>query len=268
MYSICNKCYEIYNNPKFAQCPKATCAGEVIHIDELMIPSIIALNKKGYPTSTCCSSHEFGVTHTIDMYGATYTWINFKPNVLTLPSIPDGFELNHLGSGNGDGRYVIRLEREQYGSPSPLTFTRQTHLFNGIVNLTKWADSLPERKTENIITFQDVYNAGSKLTNGDKIDIGKNIIIATKVGKNSTDIIGLELRRPKSNVFYDLIFYGDCDDAPPERVMVRIFEGEKIGDTFTIEIGKTIKTMKHFAKSEKVDSVNMIISILTEFINK
>ena len=57
MAYVCLECNEIYVD-KMERCPKASCGyGPVVEIDELMIPTIIALNDKGYETSYCCSGH-------------------------------------------------------------------------------------------------------------------------------------------------------------------------------------------------------------------
>lgn len=56
MVYLCLDCYEIYKIP-LQNCPKASCNGQVIEVDELMLPIIILLNQKGYYTEFCCSGH-------------------------------------------------------------------------------------------------------------------------------------------------------------------------------------------------------------------
>lgn len=60
-YKICLCCYEIFypNQVKsMAMCPRLECGGTVlIEIDDLMMPTIIELNRKAYYTQFCCSSH-------------------------------------------------------------------------------------------------------------------------------------------------------------------------------------------------------------------
>ena len=53
---LCLDCFEVYNTP-FEHCPKASCDGQVVEIDELILPAIIEFNKKGYITEFCCSGH-------------------------------------------------------------------------------------------------------------------------------------------------------------------------------------------------------------------
>ena len=64
---LCLKCGEVYNEsfqppPKsknYIFCPKSSCIGKVVEVDELMIPTIKELNSKGYKTAFCCSGHLF-----------------------------------------------------------------------------------------------------------------------------------------------------------------------------------------------------------------
>ena len=56
MAYVCLECGEIYNE-KMGHCPKGSCYGEVAKVDELMIPTIIKLNDKGYMTNHCYSGH-------------------------------------------------------------------------------------------------------------------------------------------------------------------------------------------------------------------
>lgn len=58
MAYMCMECYEIYDG-QMQMCPKANCAGEIVEIDELMIPTIKMLNEKGYMTEFCCSGHTY-----------------------------------------------------------------------------------------------------------------------------------------------------------------------------------------------------------------
>lgn len=40
-------------------CPISNCPGSIIEVDELMLPTIIELNRKGYYTKFCCSGHYY-----------------------------------------------------------------------------------------------------------------------------------------------------------------------------------------------------------------
>lgn len=63
IFYYCPDCGSVYGHffkPDCAYttpCPKADCYGEVFEVDELMLPTIIELNKKGYITEFCCSGH-------------------------------------------------------------------------------------------------------------------------------------------------------------------------------------------------------------------
>ena len=40
-------------------CPKSSCNGAIIELDELMIPAIQRLNNIGFDTAFCCSGHMY-----------------------------------------------------------------------------------------------------------------------------------------------------------------------------------------------------------------
>ena len=59
MAYLCLDCYEVYRMG-LPYCPKATCNGDtIIEVDELMLPTILLLNQKGYCTEYCCSGHAY-----------------------------------------------------------------------------------------------------------------------------------------------------------------------------------------------------------------
>jgi hypothetical protein len=53
---LCLKCFEEYTG-KANRCPRRYCGGELVEIDELMMPLIIWFNKHGMKTKFCCSGH-------------------------------------------------------------------------------------------------------------------------------------------------------------------------------------------------------------------
>lgn len=59
MAYMCMGCGEVYSWD-MEVCPKASCEGDVVWIDELMIPIIKLLREKGYITEYCCSGHVYG----------------------------------------------------------------------------------------------------------------------------------------------------------------------------------------------------------------
>ena len=58
MAYLCMNCYEIYDRD-LGYCPKVNCHQDIVEIDELMLPTIILLNQKGYMTDFCCSGHSY-----------------------------------------------------------------------------------------------------------------------------------------------------------------------------------------------------------------
>lgn len=69
MAYLCFECYETYKTP-FQNCPKTSCNGYVAEVDDLMLPIIMLLNKKGYCTEYCCSGHTYD--------GSCYPYIAFS----------------------------------------------------------------------------------------------------------------------------------------------------------------------------------------------
>lgn len=58
----CKECDSVFNLSEdyvrdHEDCPKAGCWGELIQVDELMLPMVRILNRKGYETQYCCSGH-------------------------------------------------------------------------------------------------------------------------------------------------------------------------------------------------------------------
>lgn len=94
---VCLECYEIYkfsslNKRDFdlyeeCQCPRVNCGGMVVEIDELIAPTIITLNQKGYITEYCCSGHWYKTKESFKPY------IKFVDKESFPPIVPDGWEI-------------------------------------------------------------------------------------------------------------------------------------------------------------------------------
>ena len=64
-HMICIQCGEVYdplyikssNFDETLFCPKMSCAGPVIECDDLIMPAVYTLNRKGYKTHHSCSGH-------------------------------------------------------------------------------------------------------------------------------------------------------------------------------------------------------------------
>jgi hypothetical protein len=59
-FRVCLKCeaaHPYYHDPRFdpKECP--SCENGLIEIDDMMVPTIFELNRKGYETQYCCSGH-------------------------------------------------------------------------------------------------------------------------------------------------------------------------------------------------------------------
>jgi hypothetical protein len=80
----------------YINCPKVNCVGILLEIDELIAPTIILLNKKGFITKYCCSGHWY--EDLLQIY------ISFDKDIKISKSPPEGFELkdNVLSYTNTD----------------------------------------------------------------------------------------------------------------------------------------------------------------------
>lgn len=79
------------------ECPTMDCLGEVIDLDELILPAIFVLNYKGYTTKSCCSGH----VHS----RIAETYVMFEDSV-KLPDFPHGFEIDEREAPDEGGEPV------------------------------------------------------------------------------------------------------------------------------------------------------------------
>ena len=127
---LCLNCFEVYSNEyrydrrDYNFCPKLGCDGEVVEIDELMIPVIKTLNEKGYCTEYCCSGH-YGD-------GYTNTYIKFSEWVELPEELPNGFVYEERGN-------VIRKNYVDNLHPNK----KYIEILNTAKDLIEWADNLP-----------------------------------------------------------------------------------------------------------------------------
>ena len=130
---LCLNCFEVYSNEyrydrrDYNFCPKLGCDGEVVEIDELMIPVIKTLNEKGYCTEYCCSGH-YGD-------GYTNTYIKFSEWVELPEELPDGFVYEERGN-------VIRKNYVDNLHPNQ----KYIEILNTTKDLVEWADNLPDEE--------------------------------------------------------------------------------------------------------------------------
>lgn len=57
MNKICNKCFTVFHNEKDNDCKIYKCNGNLIDIDDALVPDMILLWNKGYKTISSCSGH-------------------------------------------------------------------------------------------------------------------------------------------------------------------------------------------------------------------
>jgi hypothetical protein len=87
MSLMCDTCYRINDKRKYKswlKCKDKNCSGYMIEVDELFLPSISLLNKKGYRTAYCCSAHIWE-NDICDPYISFDSYIKF-------PNLPKGFD--------------------------------------------------------------------------------------------------------------------------------------------------------------------------------
>ncbi len=135
---LCLKCYKFYNQKtiKYNMCKAKDCTGEVIKIDELFVPIIIELNKKGYITKFCCSGH-------IDKDNNS-SYIYFEDNV-RLPYLPKGYLYDQDMYPQVDwkkykGMDTIRKDFDKNKNLNKLS----KDIFENAIMVLEWAENLPE----------------------------------------------------------------------------------------------------------------------------
>ena len=107
------------------ECPKVGCWGELVEIDELMLPIIRILNRKGYETQYCCSGH------VNDSSGMAY--ICFQAGA------------NPLGDGLTVRQMIEQLGEEQTRKVLRACWEESLELYNQIKNTLPrpWVMELP-----------------------------------------------------------------------------------------------------------------------------
>lgn len=142
MAIMCLKCFQTYEKSRVVHdwkkdyniCPKATCHGKIVEIDELMLPIIQLLNQKGYHTAFCCAGHAYVSTPN--------TYIKFQDEI-DLPMIPHGF--------NWENENIIR---KSYNKKDTY-YKKYIDILNTMRELYDWAEGIPDnpRKDE----LKDMY---------------------------------------------------------------------------------------------------------------
>ncbi|RXZ78014.1 hypothetical protein EBB07_28570 [Paenibacillaceae bacterium] len=144
---ICLTCYEIYDssflnlsnakNKRKCDCPKHSCHGDVVQIDELIAPTIILLNQKGYATKYCCSGHWYS-DHPPNAY------IMFEGEVEKFRVLPQGFKYDVDTINSKRTYYAGNTIRNNYNDSDNLS--KFEFVLSSNKRLYDWAVSLPHFK--------------------------------------------------------------------------------------------------------------------------
>lgn len=113
------------------RCGKQDGFTTVIEIDDLLAPSIIALNKKGYVTNFCCSGH-------LNKH-SSYIWFNHIVPRAAFPNFPEGYKAdpkNQYTRGVCIRRFFIAQNQND----------RYRLQVQSSLDVLRWAESLPTIK--------------------------------------------------------------------------------------------------------------------------
>lgn len=141
MSYLCLNCYEVYDETiqnvapiqygirEYRMCPKNNCNGEIIEVDEMLVPIIIELNKKGYSTEYCCSAHTYDDENCVN----TYIMFSkgYKPE-----TVPKGFTLETPNYNNN-----ICLRKFYVKIKDKLKLHKQ--IMQTMIDLSNWVKKLP-----------------------------------------------------------------------------------------------------------------------------
>lgn len=138
---LCLECFKVYNQKtiKNNMCKVKDCYGDVVEIDELFVPVIAELNRKGYKTKYCCSGHCVG-------NGSWQSYIYFEDYTI-LPSLPEEYQheqdiYTHINFE--EGRVLIQRCFNQDMDLKELS----NHIFSNAITILEWAEGLPDLNKE------------------------------------------------------------------------------------------------------------------------
>jgi hypothetical protein len=130
MAMMCTKCYQTDKRKykAYLSCKTKGCDGELVNIDEALLPAISLLNTKGYITEFCCSGHFWD-----EVWQDSY--ILFRSDI-TLPNLPKGFHY--------DLPLSISCIRKTFDCDN--IFDLQKEVLSSALDVLEWAKSLPNIK--------------------------------------------------------------------------------------------------------------------------
>ena len=127
---LCLKCGEIYDKDlisltpnEYSFCPKSSCIGEVIEVDDMILHAIKILNDKGYITKYCCSGHAENKPPN--------GYIMFE-DFINLESCPERFKF--------EDRYGSTIIRSTFESVD--YYVDSQNIFKDMIVLLGWANDL------------------------------------------------------------------------------------------------------------------------------
>lgn len=141
MYYLCLSCGEVFNSKYFSpqspndfyRCPKASCFGRIVQIDELMLPIIKKLIDLGYQTNYCCSGHSY--ENFIGSY-ISFTNDNNIENLLT--NFPLTWKIEPFNGG-----FAIYPKNQSYQNEQDM-ISKQKQIFSLLSELMDWVEKLPK----------------------------------------------------------------------------------------------------------------------------
>lgn len=144
---LCLNCYKVYNQKtiKNNMCKVKECYGDVVEVDELFVPVIAELNRKGYKTQYCCSGHY------ADEYSSSYI---FFIEDYVFPNLPECYMYDqdlypwaYLNTnGQKSKRNTIRCDFYENKNKSIGELSKE--IFRSVVRVLEWAEELEEYKKD------------------------------------------------------------------------------------------------------------------------
>ena len=151
---MCLKCYNLFNEKnikfeydKFNFCHIISCSGQVVEIDELFVPVITKLNKKGYKTKYCCSGHlHEELVNSYIMFDERNSYL-YQDH---FNSLPNGFTLEVNTKTSRKNEMVKTLVIRKYFDKKKSYKELLKDITDGAISLLEWAEGLPSLKQTKI----------------------------------------------------------------------------------------------------------------------
>jgi hypothetical protein len=137
MGCMCDTCFTI-DKRKYRSnlwCKNPDCDGWIVQIDEVILPTISLLNKKGYITEHCCSGHSWEKS-------CCNIYISFDKSIV-LPYLPFGFNYDkdlypHVDWNRGNNGKAIRKNIDENLNEQ----NKQREILVSALDLLNWAEGV------------------------------------------------------------------------------------------------------------------------------